>query len=342
MLTTLKIPKKFIISVLSFFLITTVVAANPLDLFKLNDNTLNLVQISDVHVDTKTKSNSKRMMEYSVDLLKDAVLQINNLKDAELVVFSGDVVNRSNKNEFWKFLNTANSLKIPWYYAPGNHDIGIFGGLSKLDVTKLWLENSKLLDRKNLCFDNQNSYYPENHPIFYSYSPNKNFLIFFLDGVIDNKITANGYFPKQELDWLNNQLKNNPDKKVIIVQHFPVVEPFKSNTHKVSNADEYLGIIDKYSNVVAVLSGHYHAAKITQRKNVLHVSTPALVEYPNAFRTIKITKLNDSMKFEIKLVETNLKDVQKISKSRSGTSTLKEGKEYDKNAVIIIKNPISP
>jgi len=321
-----KSSKKFIISVLSFFLITTVVAADPLDIFKLNDNTLNLVQISDVHFDSKAKNGSKRMIEYSGDLLKDAISQVNNSADVNAVVFSGDVVNHSNKNEFWKFLNTANSLKIPWYYAPGNHDVGILGGVSKLEIA---------------CFFNKNAHCLSKNSLYYSYSPNKNFLILFLDGVIDNEITANGYFPKQELDWLNNQLKNNPDKKVIIVQHFPVVEPFKSVTHRVRNAVEYLEIIDKYSNVVAILSGHYHAAKITQRKNVLHISTPSLVEYPHSFRTIKITKLNNGTKFEIKLVETNLKDVQKISKSRSGTSTLKEGQACDRNAVITIKNPRS-
>jgi len=212
----------------------------------------------------------------------------------------------------------------------GNHDVGINGGISKQEAMKLWMENSTLRNLRNLYF-NQNSFY-------YSYIPNKNFLILFMDGVIDNEITANGYFPREELVWLNNQLKNNPDKKVIIVQHFPVVEPFKSTTHVVRNADEYLGILDKYSNVVAVLSGHYHAAKITQRKNVLHISTPALIEYPNAFRKIKITNLSDSTKIEIRTIETNLKNVQKLSKSRSGNPELKEGKEFDRNAVIIIKN----
>ena len=230
-----KSSKKFIISVLSFFLITTVVAADPLDIFKLNDNTLNLVQISDVHFDSKAKNGSKRMIEYSGDLLKDAISQVNNSADVNAVVFSGDVVNHSNKNEFWKFLNTANSLKIPWYYAPGNHDVGILGGVSKLEIA---------------CFFNKNAHCLSKNSLYYSYSPNKNFLILFLDGVIDNEITANGYFPKQELDWLNNQLKNNPDKKVIIVQHFPVVEPFKSVTHRVRNAVEYLEIIDKYKDKI--------------------------------------------------------------------------------------------
>lgn len=322
-----------------FFLFVSVAGANPFDIFKFNDNTLDIVQISDVHIDTKANGGSKRMVEYSTELLKDAVSQINSSTNADMVVFSGDVVNRSDKNDFRNFINLANGLKIPWYYAPGNHDIGILGGISKAGVLKLWLENSKLIDKKNLCFDDKDNFFYESAaPIYYSYSPNKKFLILFLDGVIDKEITANGYFPKRELAWMDKQIKNNHDKKVIIVQHFPVVEPSKSASHNVRNAAEYLKILDKYDNVAAVLSGHYHYTKITQRNSVLHISTPSLVEYPNAFREIKITNLNNATKFEIKLLETNLKDVRNLSKSRSKNQTLEEGQPTDRNTVIIIKN----
>lgn len=307
-----------------FFVIVSGVAANSFDFLKFCDNnTLDIVQVSDVHLDTKAKRSNTRMLEYSQNLLKDAVLQINNLKDAQLVVFSGDVVNGPNKNEFLKFIEEANHLRIPWYYAPGNHDAGIFGGLSKPEI---------------LCILNKNLSYFKQNQLYYSYSPNNKFIILFLDGIIENSISANGYFPKEELKWLENQLKYNPNKKIIIVQHFPVVEPFKSATHKVSNAEEYLRIIDKYTNVIAILSGHYHAAKITQRNNVLHVSTPSLVEYPNAFREIKITSSENETKFELKFIETRLKEVQQISKTRSKNWELKHGKPSDRNAVIIIQN----
>lgn len=332
-----KTKKNLIILILLFLLTPNIVGAQPFNLFKFHDdNTLDLVQISDVHFADKTKGSSKRMLEHSGALLKDAVSQINNLSGEKLVVFSGDVINNSNKNDFLKFFNIANGLKSHWYYAPGNHDVGILGGVSKSDIINL-------LDKNSQCFNCNESqaYCPalRNNPLYYACYPNKNFMILFMDGVIDDAITANGYFPKEELIWLNTQLKNNPAKKVIIVQHFPVVEPIKSITHKVRNADEYLEIIDKYSNVIAVLSGHYHAAKITQRKNVLHISTPALIEYPNAFREIKITKLNDGTKFEIRLIETNLKDVQKTSLSRSKNSTSEKDTVSKKNTVIIIKNP---
>lgn len=287
------------------------------------DNVLNFVHVTDVHLDMSEKSTNRRMLGDSQELFRDAVSQINNFSDVQFVVFSGDVVNKPNKADFLKFINEANKLKVPWLYASGNHDVKPFGEFSKENIVKLLNENSPYFNRKSLN---------------YSYSPNKKFLIIFTDGVIDDKITANGYFTEETLKFLDNEIKNNPDKKIIIVQHFPVVEPYKSNSHKVTNAGKYLETIDKHRNIIAVLSGHYHSTKITLRNNVLHISTPALVEYPNAFRRIKITSFPDCTSFEFDFIETGLKNVQSISKSRSVNVNLQEGFAKDRTGSIIIKN----
>jgi len=306
--------KLIFIFALIFALYLTTAKANPFAFLKPHDITI--IQLTDVHLDTHSTKSNQRMLQYSESLLKDAISQINEMNNADIVVFSGDVINHSDKTEFEKFISIANTLKQPWFYAPGNHDVGISGGISKKEITSL-------LNQKSL---------------YYSYSPNSDFTLIFLDGVISSGITANGYFPKEELDWLDKTLFENKNKKIIIVQHYPVVEPFKSYSHKVKNADEYLQIIDKHKNVIAVLSGHYHASKITIRKNVLHISTPSLVEYPNSFRKIKITNIQEGTKFEIKTISTRLQEVKELSKNLSGSPTLHEGTKLDQNLTITIKN----
>ena len=285
------------------------------------DNTLNIVHLTDVHIDTKSKTTNKRMLAESVNLLQDAISQINKFENVDLVIFSGDVVNKPKEDEFKRFVTLANTLKFPWLYSTGNHDVGIGGGLSKARIIKV-------LNEKNPCF--------KQNTLYYSYCPNEKFLIIFMDGVIDNKITSNGYFPKEQLNWLEKQLRNNPDKKVIIVQHFPLAEPFKSDSHKITNSVEYMNIMEKYKNVAAVLSGHYHATKITEKNHILHINTPALVSYPNAFRQIKITSSGNKTNFDIKLVETNLKKVQQSSKAASGSPALDYGQEKDRSCNITI------
>ncbi|MCK7481192.1 MAG: hypothetical protein M0C28_31345 [Candidatus Moduliflexus flocculans] len=108
-----------------------------------------------------------------------------------------------------------------------------------------------------------------------------------MDGVAETSVTANGYFKKEELAWLDNQLSQHQNSKAIIVQHFPIYEPFKSKTHFIHNADEYKEILSKHNNVIAVLSGHYHSAQKIQknRKHFLHTELPrSVVEYPQRFQ----------------------------------------------------------
>ena len=71
--------------------------------------------------------------------------------------------------------------------------------------------------------------------------------------------------------------------------HVPVLEPFNSPNHRLLDADKMQEILNKYKNPIAVFQGHYHGAKITQKGNILYVSCPSMVTYPNAFRMISVT-----------------------------------------------------
>ena len=284
-------------------------------------NIIKIAQVSDVHIDLNGKNKTSRMYGSSVALLEDAVKQINKDKKINTVVFSGDMINKPSEEAFYKFISIVKNLNPEWYGIYGNHDIGVYGGFSK--------DRFYLLLRK---------YIPEieTDKTYYSIVPKKGYLLVFLDGTIGNRITANGYFPTEELDWLDKELDRNKDKKVIIVQHFPVVEPIHSNTHQVLNTDEYFKVIDKHSNVVAVLSGHYHKQKVSIRKKVAHVSAPALVQYPNAYRIVKITTINDKVKLETELVETNLKDIQKQSLSKIKSPELYKIKNSEKKFSVVL------
>ena len=136
--------------------------------------------------------------------------------------------------------------------------------------------------------------------------------------------------------FLDKELSENQDKIIVIFQHFPVVEPFESEHHEVLNKDEYLNVISKYKNPIIICSGHYHATKITHDKNVIHVSTPALVTYPNAFRYIKITSYKEKAIFDFYFYETTLKDVQAKSRANAVAISSFEGREKDRMTTIVI------
>jgi len=288
---------------------------------EITDSLLKFAQVSDVHLDTKGCDKGKRLYSSSKDLFIDAINQINNIKDLEFVIFTGDMINRANEADLNEFIKLANKINIPWYIALGNHDIAVRGKLNKeryIDAIK----------RGNINFKADLPYY--------SFSPKEGYLFIALDGVIDSRITANGYIDNRQLDWLDNTLKNNKNSKVIIFQHFPVVEPSTSKSHMLINAKKYQEILNKYSNVLMILSGHYHQTKIIKNNGIIHVSTPALVEYPNAFRIISIREKTDRIKIGFKTIETGLKYLQEKSKSRSKSPEVAYGDEKDRTRVINI------
>jgi hypothetical protein len=96
-------------------------------------------------------------------------------------------------------------------------------------------------------------------------------------------------------------------------------------------------ILNKYKNPIAIFQGHYHGAKITQKGNILYVSCPSMVTYPNAFRLITVTNYRNKVVVDVQEKETRLKDVQKLAKLLIFASNFYTGGENDRNATITIK-----
>jgi 3',5'-cyclic AMP phosphodiesterase CpdA len=171
---------------------------------------------------------------------------------------------------------------------------------------------------------------------YYSFKKG-NILFIALDGAIANSITARGLFSEDNIRFLNQQLTENKDIPAIIFQHFPIVYPTRSESHGVINKDEYLNTIDNYPNVKALFVGHFHISRICKRNNTLHVTSPALVQYPNAFRVVTLENTPDGLKFDIKTIETRLKEIQNKSLETTEDANLHAGKETDRNLQGILR-----
>ncbi|MEI8377587.1 MAG: metallophosphoesterase [bacterium] len=298
----------------------TVVKSPALASMLLHPDSLKIVQISDVHYTTSSPNKSSRMLANSKNLLEDAVFQVNRMNDVDVVVFSGDSINSPVKQDLISFAKIANRLKYPWYYALGNHEVSASAELTKEKYFRI-------VEALNLNYSSLTVHDVALRP-YYVIAPKKDYKVIFLDGVIDSRITANGEFTEKQLQWLDEKLTAYKNQKVIIVQHFPVIEPCKSLGHRALDAKEYLAVIDKHNNVVAVLSGHYHCSKITQRNNVLHISAPSLVQYPNSFNVITIFDEPQKIKVEVKMLSTRLENIKEQSRKQMG----KNAKVYSKNA----------
>ena len=281
-------------------------------------NDLSFAQVSDVHFSTGNVNTSFKLTADSPKILDDVVEQINETPNLNFVMFTGDLIDKPFEKELNAVLPHIEKIKYPWYFVFGNHDPCVGGFLTKsvyLDILNAHNPNFK--------FDKP----------YYSFSPKKGYKVIGLDTIITSRITSNGEIPQEELNWLDEELKNSKDDVVLIFMHVPIIEPFPSEGHRLLNAGEVQALIEKYKNPIAVFQGHYHANKITQHENVLYVNSPSLVSYPNAFRVISVKNDKKKVVFNIQQKDTRLTNLRNLAKMMVFSSSIYTGGEKDQNGV---------
>jgi len=303
-----------------FTIILTGIMVYGLQCYSASD--LKFAQVSDAHFSTRNVNTSFKLIAESPKLLDDAIAQINETPNIDFVMFTGDLIDKSYEKELSAFLPHVEPLKYPWYMAFGNHDICVGGYLTK----SLYLD---IISKHNKNFNFKTPYY--------SFVPRKGYKVIVLDTIIDTRITSNGNIDAEQVKWLDQELNKSKKDIVLIFMHVPIIEPFPSAGHKLLNAGEVQTVIEKYKNPIGVFQGHYHANKITQRGNVLYVSSPSLVSYPNAFRIISIKKDRKKVVFDIKQKDTRETNVRNLAKMMVFSSNLYTGDEEDQNGIYEIK-----
>ncbi len=283
---------------------------------------LKFAQLSDVHFLEHGANTTYKMTGESPALLDDAVEQINEQSDLDFVMVTGDLIDKSFEKELRAVLPHMEKLNTPWYFAFGNHDRCVGGYLNTL----VYME---MLRNSNPDFKFKKPYY--------AFSPKKNFKVIVLDNIITDEITSNGYIDETQFKWLKKELDSSKNDVVLLFMHVPVIEPFASPSHKLRNAAAVKALIESYKNPIGVFQGHYHAAKVTQHDNVLYVSSPALVSYPNAFRIVTVTNTKDKVTFDLDWKETRLKNIQKTAKMLVFGSIIYTGEKQDQSATYEIK-----
>lgn len=285
-------------------------------------SSLRFAQLSDTHFYTGTDNTTYKMIGRSGELLDDAISQINETPNVSFVMFTGDLIDKPFEKELSAFLPHTEKINAPWYFAFGNHDTMVGGYLNP----KLYME---LVNKYNKNYKFEKTYY--------SFVPQKGYKAIVLDSIIRDRLTSNGRLGDEQLAWLDNELAKSQKDTVLIFMHVPVLEPYVSPNHRLLDADKMEAVLGKYKNPIAVFQGHYHGAKITQKGNILYVSCPSMVTYPNAFRMITITNYRNKVVFDIQEKETRHKDIQKLAKLLIFASNFYTGGESDRNAVVTIK-----
>lgn len=232
--------------------------------------TVRLVHMSDIHA-ARVKSNPaprfpgdplRNDLVGSLEILGRAVEHINTRLRPEMVVITGDLVDRGNDLESLKEVKTRlDRLTCPYYPVIGDHDRRkiyeqVFPG--KLD-------------------------YSFEHGGWHFVS-------------LDSSLQK---LEEKTLKWLNDDLAANRGRPTVVMIHRPLVSNALSDflaarlynvKLTLENAEETKRLLQKYPDVRLVLSGHTHAAYEQKQDGIYYSIAPALVVAPHCVRVIELSK----------------------------------------------------
>lgn len=240
---------------------------------KADAKEINIAVASDIHL-SKTESNGKRDLSNSYKALTGFVKRTKE-NDYNFVMFTGDVIDKSTPINAQYFFETIKGIDTPYYMVIGNHDAHKIAGMTKKEYLEIISANNPHQKKA------KSSYY------FY---PTNDVIAIVIDGASSGMPCSHGIFNPDTLKWLDELLTKNKDKKAIIFQHFPLVEPSVAPSHDILNKNEYKAIINKHDNILIITSGHYHKEAYQKDENgIAHLSAPALYEAPYYYVHIKIS-----------------------------------------------------
>lgn len=175
--------------------------------------------ISDTHIGSPNGS--------AEEDLRRTVRDINAMSDIAFVVLTGDITELGTNEEIKLARQILDSLDVPWYIIPGNHDTG-------------WSESGGVMFTTVFGYDK------------FSFEFNG---IKFLGCASGPYVRmSDGHVPRDAVNWLDKELKKvKKDQPVIFLNHYPID----------NGLDNWYEITDRLRryNTWAILCGHGHANK---------------------------------------------------------------------------------
>ena len=190
------------------------------------DKKITFAVLSDTHLGS---------FDYAIKDLNEAIADINQNPDIDLVIVSGDITEFGTDSEIMGTKNVLSTLSKKYLFVPGNHDTN-------------WSESGCTTFNKVMGGSQ------------FKYS---------LNGVIFIGISSGPFMrmgpcqaPREDIEWLEKNLKDIPnDTPIVFVCHSPLT------LDAIANADQIIDLL-KTKNIQFVISGHYHQNKVTAYEGI--------------------------------------------------------------------------
>ncbi|MDH5825116.1 PQQ-binding-like beta-propeller repeat protein [Sphingobacterium sp. SG20118] len=185
----------------------------------LNAQTFKFAHVTDTHVGGATGEED----------LRRTVKDLNTLKDIDFVILSGDITEFGADDELELAKRILDSLVLPWYVIPGNHDGN-------------WSENGANSFRR--VFGGETFFFKHKGFMFLGTNSGPNMRM------------SPGQIPRENLVWMDSIFNANPDRNtpLIYINHYP-------QDSSLNNWFEALDRV-KSRNVQLAFCGHGHTNKV--------------------------------------------------------------------------------
>ncbi len=189
--------------------------------------------------------------------LERAIDHVNASDPApDAVIVTGDLVHDGEAEDYAAMTGLLQRLRAPVFAIPGNHD-------------------SRELTRKALAFT---GVVPDAGPICFTANAGPVRLIC-LDSLVEGHL--HGHLGGDQLAWLDDQLKAEPDSPTLVFLHHP---PFVSgigfmDAMKLDDADALAAVIGIHGQVGLIACGHIHRMIVSRLGTVPVVVAPGVAHH---------------------------------------------------------------
>lgn len=209
---------------------------------------IKVVQISDSHLFADLEG---KLLGLNTDnSLRKVVEQVKvEHPDLDIVLATGDISQDGSEESYRRFESIISTLQSPSYWLHGNHDN---------DVAILQVLSGN--ERLSPCV----------------ISAGKSWRIIMLNSSVKGEV--GGALAKSELEFLSDKLEEHREKHVIVALHHQPVKMGSAwlDEQMVSNAEEFMHIINKNKQVKTLVWGHVHQVMDDTNDNgVRLLSTPS-------------------------------------------------------------------
>jgi 3',5'-cyclic-AMP phosphodiesterase len=211
-----------------------------------SSDSIKIIQITDTHIqDDDALSFSG--FDTSASLLQIIKSIKINESNADLILLTGDLVHKATKSAYQKLADHLLPLTTPVRCLPGNHDdvdmMNDIMGSNGHDVGKVFKIGQWLIILLNTCVTGQHY----------------------------------GELSSSELEFLRTTLQSNSHEHCLIaLHHHPVpIHSLWMDAMALTNAKDFLNIIDDFDHVRVIIWGHIHQKFDLIRKNVTLLGSPS-------------------------------------------------------------------